>query len=283
MAGDRACARGFFVSTYRCRRMAGFIFASAVFAILIAQDGKASDLAKRLATADVENGETVALRCKACHTLDKGGRHVLGPNLWNIVGRGIGQTPEFTRYSDAMRKRDGKWDLANLDAFLENPKIWLPGTRMAFPGIPEEDERANLLAYLLTLSDQPPKRVSATPETTKSDTQRAKRRSSIDYGDMPEGEGRDTVAIICAACHSLRTVTQQGLSEARWDELMDWMVEKQGMAPLDAETRTSIVGYLAEHYGPGSRARSLSPMNPMMPAMPMMPSMAPAPPPKESK
>ncbi|MEZ5851677.1 MAG: cytochrome c family protein [Hyphomicrobiaceae bacterium] len=272
------------MSGRRFRRIAELALISFFFAIPHAGDVEAADIAKQIAKADIEHGKSVALRCKACHTLDNGGRHVLGPNLWKIVGRGIGQVTDFTRYSDAIKKRGGKWDLANLDAFLESPKTWAPGTRMTFPGIPDEDDRIDLLAYLLTLNDVPP-RQAATSQPPQS-APPAKRRSSIDYGGMPDGEGRDMVAVICGACHSLRTVTQQGLSQDRWDELMDWMVEKQGMAPLDSETRKAIVGYLTEHYGPSRRARGLQTTNPMMPAMPMMPSMAPPlppPPPEEKK
>ena len=234
----------------------------------------AADLDQLVARADIEAGQAVALRCKACHTLGKDGRHVLGPNLWNIVGRDIGQAAGFTRYSDAMKERIGNWDLASLDAFLEAPKAWLPGTRMTFPGIQDKAERISLLAYLQTLNDRP---VASQQTTTRS---RSGARSTIDFGGLPDGDGREATAVICSACHSLKTVTQQGLSSDRWDELMDWMVEKQGMAPLDADTRTRIVGYLTDHFGPGSRGRGLSVPNSLTPTMPMMPStMAPAPPP----
>ncbi len=78
--------------------------------------------------------------------------------------------------------------------------------------------------------------------------------------DLPQGEGRDLVATICAACHSLRMVTQQRLSRQRWDELIDWMVAEQGMAELDADTRRTVLDYLATHLGvddapsPGAKA-----------------------------
>jgi hypothetical protein len=66
--------------------------------------------------------------------------------------------------------------------------------------------------------------------------------------DMPEGPGRDTVFYVCSACHSMSLVVQQGLSRKRWDKLLDWMVEEQGMAELDAATRTEILDYLSTHY-----------------------------------
>ncbi len=66
--------------------------------------------------------------------------------------------------------------------------------------------------------------------------------------DMPEGPGRDTVFYMCSACHSMQIVVQQGLSRERWDTVLDWMVEEQGMAELDQATRSEILDYLAEHY-----------------------------------
>lgn len=66
--------------------------------------------------------------------------------------------------------------------------------------------------------------------------------------DMPEGPGRDTVFYMCTACHSMQIVVQQGLSRERWDKVLIWMVEEQGMAELDQATRDEILDYLAKHY-----------------------------------
>lgn len=68
------------------------------------------------------------------------------------------------------------------------------------------------------------------------------------YGGLPQTEGFDLVAGWCASCHSLRIVMQQRPTPARWDELLDWMVEKQGMAEPDPETRAAIRAYLARHF-----------------------------------
>ena len=69
-----------------------------------------------------------------------------------------------------------------------------------------------------------------------------------DPEDMPPGEGRDTVFYMCSACHSMAIVTQQGLSRKRWDDVLDWMVEEQGMADLDEVTRNEILDYLEANY-----------------------------------
>jgi hypothetical protein len=71
-----------------------------------------------------------------------------------------------------------------------------------------------------------------------------------DFGGLPAGPGQEETYYACDACHSIRLVTQQRLSRERWDELLDWMVEKQGMPPLPEEDRALVLGYLAEHFNP---------------------------------
>jgi hypothetical protein len=89
-----------------------------------------------------------------------------------------------------------------------------------------------------------------------------------EYGGLPEGEGREIVYGVCSGCHSIRLVEQQGMSRERWDHLLDWMVEKQGMPELDPETRGTVLDYLAEHYGQRQPEGGLSPFNQPKPLMP---------------
>lgn len=70
------------------------------------------------------------------------------------------------------------------------------------------------------------------------------------YGGLPQAEGYDLVAAYCASCHSLRVVMAQSLPKARWDALLTWMVERQGMAAPDPADRAAIVDYLAAHFAP---------------------------------
>ena len=67
--------------------------------------------------------------------------------------------------------------------------------------------------------------------------------------DLPEGPGRDATFHTCSACHSFWLVSQQNLPRRRWDQLLDWMVEEQGMPELPADERELILGYLTTHYG----------------------------------
>jgi cytochrome c len=115
-------------------------------------------IAVRLASADAGAGESVYKKCAACHTADNGGANKVGPNLWDIVNRPIASHEGFS-YSGAMQEfaQDGTvvWDYQHLDDFLASPKGLVKGTAMGFAGIKKPDERADLIAYLHTLSDNP--------------------------------------------------------------------------------------------------------------------------------
>ena len=111
-------------------------------------------LAALLAVADPAKGEKGFKKCAACHTVGNGGKNKVGPNLWNIVNRPIAAVDGFG-YSDAMAGLEGAWDFERLNAFLSDPKGDVPGTKMAFRGITKDGARADVLAYLRSLSDAP--------------------------------------------------------------------------------------------------------------------------------
>ena len=114
----------------------------------------AEPIEKLLASASVEKGETSAKKCIACHTFTKGGPNRVGPNLWGIVGRPKGSEAGFA-YSDAIKKKGGNWTIDDLSAFLTNPRAFAPGTKMTFVGLSKGSERADVIAYLNTLADNP--------------------------------------------------------------------------------------------------------------------------------
>ena len=97
--------------------------------------------------ADLDAGKAVFNRCKICHTVAAGAKSTVGPNLQGVFGRKAGSLDEF-RYSAAMKESGITWDETTLAGFLGDPKGYLPGNRMAFPGIADPGELENLLAYL---------------------------------------------------------------------------------------------------------------------------------------
>jgi cytochrome c len=122
-------------------------------------------LASLVAKADVARGEKSAQKCAACHTFDKGGRVLVGPNLWGVVGRPKASFAGFN-YSPALKAMGGNWTPDDIYHFIANPKGMIPGTAMTFAGVPRPGERADIIAFLNTKSDNPaplPKAADATP------------------------------------------------------------------------------------------------------------------------
>ena len=107
-----------------------------------------------LPKANADSGKGVFKKCVTCHTPDKGGKNGQGPNLWDIVNRDKGVVDGFN-YSTALKEKGGKWDIDALANFIKAPKKWLKGTKMAFAGIKNDSDLADLMAYLRSLSDSP--------------------------------------------------------------------------------------------------------------------------------
>jgi cytochrome c len=129
----------------------------------------AEPIANRLANADPKKGELAAKKCLACHSFEKGGANKVGPNLYGVVGGPRARAQGFS-YSGGMKQAGGQWDFENLDKFLANPKAEVKNTSMTFVGIRRPEERADVIAYLNSLSDSPkplPKpEAGAKPEAT---------------------------------------------------------------------------------------------------------------------
>src|SRR6266581_8556226 len=109
---------------------------------------------KLLQTASVEKGASAAKKCQTCHTFAKGDKNGVGPNLYAIVGDKKGEGRGFN-FSAAMKGKGGAWTIDDLNQFITNPKGFVPGTAMGFAGIQKDSERADVLAYLNSLSDSP--------------------------------------------------------------------------------------------------------------------------------
>ncbi len=114
-----------------------------------------ADIGTLLATADPKAGEASAKKCQSCHDFTSGGPNKIGPNLYDVVERPIASHPGFA-YSDQLSKLNNEtWTYANLNTWLTSPKAMVPGTKMTFVGVPDDKERANIIAYLSTLSASP--------------------------------------------------------------------------------------------------------------------------------
>jgi cytochrome c len=112
-------------------------------------------IAPLLASANVEAGKAIFMKqCFTCHTIDKGGPNKVGPNQWGIVGRKKASHEGFS-YSSALQAKGGDWTYEDIDHMIFKPTAYVKGTKMAFAGLPKEQDRANVIAYLRTMADSP--------------------------------------------------------------------------------------------------------------------------------
>ena len=110
-----------------------------------------SDLDARLAAANLKRGQLLYVVCKACHDVEAGLPHKVGPNLHGMFGRKAG-TAEGFRYTDALVKSGIVWTPETLDTWLKQPGALVPGNGMAFAGIANDADRASLVAWLMANS-----------------------------------------------------------------------------------------------------------------------------------
>ena len=120
-----------------------------------AQSGAGEGIKSMIAQGDPAAGQSAARVCSACHSFNEGGPNKVGPNLYDVVGADIASAEGFN-YSDALAGKDGAWTYEKLWAYLENPQGWAPGTRMTYPGVKDEGDRADVIAYLRQQSANPP-------------------------------------------------------------------------------------------------------------------------------
>ncbi|MGV8838757.1 MAG: c-type cytochrome [Bauldia sp.] len=188
------------------------------------QPAPAADAAleARIAAADVNAGQILASQCTICHTLDAGGAAVIGPNLYDIVSAPIARSAGFN-YSPAMAAlgaAGGTWTVELLDAFLASPAITVIGTRMGFAGISNENDRANLIAWLRQQSPAPVP-LAALPQTDP--TTPVFQGYQADSGQLYYGE-------YCGNCHGPTGGGEEGVGpplkgpvfEANWNGRTVW-------------------------------------------------------------
>lgn len=109
--------------------------------------------ATQAADAGTERGRLLSQACQACHSLEAGGSHLVGPNLAGIFGRPAGTAAGFSNYSPALLRSGIVWSTAELDRWLADPAGFLPGTTMAFTGYQSAADRSALIDYLVTATD----------------------------------------------------------------------------------------------------------------------------------
>ena len=233
-----------------------------VLAVVLAGGGGAAaagdaPLGERLAAASAERGGEVFLVCRACHRIEEGAPHTIGPNLWGLIGRPIASAEGYDRYTPGMLALEGAWTAERLDVYLVQPMVEVPGTTMAFPGVPDAGHRADLIAWLNRNSPAPldfgaggSAGAAAGGAAAGGGTAAAAAAPPVrDLGLLVAGEGAVETYAYCTACHSERIVAQQGLTRGGWADLFEQMVEEHEMTPIEEPDRSRVLGYLAAHYG----------------------------------
>jgi cytochrome c len=115
---------------------------------------KKFDISTFMAMGDVANGEKVFKKCAACHSVVQGGANKIGPALYNVVGRQIGNVSDY-KYSKALVAYGKEWTFEELNGFLIKPAKWIKGTKMAYAGLRKEKDRASVIKFLNQNSDKP--------------------------------------------------------------------------------------------------------------------------------
>jgi cytochrome c len=109
----------------------------------------------KLKDANVDRGKQLyQQQCFTCHTIDKGGVNKVGPNQWAVVGRKKASHEGFS-YSSALQQKGGEWTYEDINHMIFKPQAFVRGTKMAFAGLPKEQDRADIIAFLRTMHDQP--------------------------------------------------------------------------------------------------------------------------------
>jgi cytochrome c len=106
-----------------------------------------AELGEPYVSASIENGARIYRRCQSCHTVEEGGRNMVGPNLHGVFGAEAGAKDGF-RYSPAMSESGIVWTAETMDAYLTNPRTYIPRNRMSFAGLRDENDRNDLIAWL---------------------------------------------------------------------------------------------------------------------------------------
>ena len=112
------------------------------------------DIKVLLAMGDISHGEKVFKKCSACHQIASGGKNMIGPNLWSVIGRTAGSIGDY-KYSKAMIAYGKEWTFEEMNSYLIKPQAYVKGTKMAFAGLRKEKDRASVILYMNSKSNSP--------------------------------------------------------------------------------------------------------------------------------
>jgi len=112
------------------------------------------DIKALLAMGDLTHGEKVFKKCSACHMIAADGKNMIGPNLWNVIGRTAGSVSDY-KYSKAMVAYAKEWSFEEMNSYLIKPQAYIKGTKMAFAGLRKEKDRASVILYMNSKGDNP--------------------------------------------------------------------------------------------------------------------------------
>ena len=150
-------------------------------------EAKPEGVAALLAHADAEKGKSGTKACQGCHGFEEGGGKKTGPNLYGVVGRKKGGVADFD-YSPGMKEKGGDWTFDDLDHFLTKPSAYIKGTKMSYQGISDAAERANVIAYLRSLSKDPVPLPAAEKKDEGAKAEGGKAEGGKAEGGKAEGE-----------------------------------------------------------------------------------------------
>jgi cytochrome c len=157
-----------------------------------------------LAKADPAKGAEVAKKCQLCHSFDKGGPNLIGPNLYGVLGHDIA-SHEGYEYSEQLKALPGNWDYVQINSMVEHPNVFVPGTKMAlFQGLPDAKQRAEVLAFLRTKNDNPPPLPEAGAAGGEAASGKTAAGEATPEAAKPAGEGGEDVVVLLAHADAVR-------------------------------------------------------------------------------
>jgi len=135
-------------------KVEGVELASSTGAITEIKEVVQLNIKEVLALGDATHGEKVFKKCSACHIVAKGGKNLIGPALYGVVGRASASKSDYA-YSSALKAHGKNWSFEELNAFLLKPRSYIKGTKMAYAGLRKDKDRASVILYLNNQSDSP--------------------------------------------------------------------------------------------------------------------------------